>query len=153
MSVEEIKKDPNAVRLVNAMGRMLYMMQEVDNTCVVLTKDIDKREMILIAFVGDNDGVIMKDIADFMDIPVSTTTGIVDKLVQRDYLQRVFLPEDRRSIKVVLGNKGIEAHKLLTDMRYKMASRIINDLSKQEYKTFISLLEKITAKLNKYIEV
>ena len=63
-------------RLIESMARLMDKMAEVDDTCVELMKDIERRELLLLCFVGDYEEVIMKDIATKMDVPVSTTTGI-----------------------------------------------------------------------------
>lgn len=145
--------EDHAKRLSDSMGRMIMMMQTVDDTCVELTKDIEKRDLMLISYVGDNEKPIMREIAEYLDIPVSTATGIIEKLVKKGYLKRYFSPEDRRSIRLKLARKGQEAYELLNKMRVSMTSKILSDLTHDEAENFIGLMEKITTNLNKYVEV
>ncbi len=140
-----------STRLSEAMVKMIVMMQEVDDTCVQLTEDISKKDMAIIMFVGDNEQVIMKQIADHMSIPVSTTTGLVDKLVKKKYLRRIYSEEDRRSINIGLDSLGDQAHELMMRLRNDMSGKILDDLSDQESTQLILLLEKVTKNLHQYV--
>ena len=138
-------------RLNEAMGRMIVLMQEIDDTCVQMSKDISKKELLIISFVGDKEQVIMKEIADYMGIAVSTTTGLVDKLVKKNYLSRQFSEEDRRSISIVLDSQGKKCFGLMGKMRTEMANRILDDLSMPDADCLIEMLEKVTSNLHKYV--
>ncbi|MEM9921065.1 MAG: MarR family transcriptional regulator [Bacteroidota bacterium] len=140
-----------ANRLVEAMGRLIVMMQEVNDTCLRLSEDISKKELMIVSYVGDNGKVIMREIANYMKIPVSTTTGLVDKLVQKNYLQRQYSESDRRSISIVLDELGVQTHRMMSDMKSEMANKILNDLEDYEANNFINMLEKVTNNLHKYL--
>ncbi len=151
MNPEHKNRKQQADQLIEAMGRMIMMMQEIDDTCLRLTEDISKKDLMIVSFVGDNEKVIMREIAGYMQIPVSTTTGLVDKLVQKGYLQRQFSPEDRRSISIVLDELGKSTHQLMTEMKSEMANKILDDLKEYEANNFIEMLEKVTNNLHKYV--
>lgn len=144
--------DEKGCRLMSALQEMIIKMQEVDDTCVELSEDISKKELGIISFVGDNKNVIMRHIAEYLQVPMSTTTGIVDKLVSnKKYLARQHSSEDRRSIQIILTEKGQEAHNLLSNLRLNMTRRIMADLDDHEVDNLIHLLEKITGNLHKYV--
>ena len=147
------KKEEQVARLVEAMARLMMKTQEVDDTCVRLSKDIEKRDLMIVCFVGERGRVIMKEIAEYMDIPVSTTTGIVDKLVQKGYLSREFSPTDRRSIQIALSRHGNQTCDMMTKMKHKMAGRMLDDLTDKEGEALITLLEKVTNNLQKHVPV
>ena len=151
MHPEHKSKKEKAERLIEAMGRLIIMMQEVNDTCLRLSEDISKKDLMIVSFVGDNESVIMREIAEYMKIPVSTTTGIVDKLVQKGYLSRQFSPNDRRSISIVLDEIGTNTHRLMSDMKHEMADKILDDLQEFEANNFIEMLEKVTSNLHKYV--
>ena len=151
MHPEHKSKKEKAERLIEAMGRLIIMMQEVNDTCLRLSEDISKKDLMIVSFVGDNESVIMREIAEYMKIPVSTTTGIVDKLVQKGYLSRQFSPNDRRSISIVLDEIGTNTHRLMSDMKHEMADKILDDLQEFEANNFIEMLEKVTNNLHKYV--
>ena len=138
-------------RFTSALEMMMMKMQEVDNTCVELTKDISKRDFSIIVFVGKQEEVIMRDIANFLNIPVSTTTGIVDKLVENGYLSRYHSSEDRRIIKVGLSTQGKNSFNLLQTSLFNMGNTVLGDLTNEEREQFIGLLEKVTKNLEKHV--
>lgn len=140
-------------RFTAALETMMMKMQEVDNTCVELTKHISKRDFSIIVFVGKNEEVIMRDIAEFLNIPVSTTTGIVDKLVENGYLSRYHSNTDRRIIQVGLSTSGKKSFNLLQTSLHNMAKTVLGDLSTDEREQFIGLLEKVTCNLEKHVPV
>ncbi len=144
--------DENKVgRFTSALEKMLMKMQEVDNTCVELTKDISKREFSIIVFVGKQDEVIMRDIAEYLNIPMSTCTGIVDKLVEKGHLARFHSDEDRRIIKVTLSQAGKTSFHLLETTLFNMGNTMLNDLTPSEQDNLIILLEKVTLNLDQYV--
>ena len=93
----------------------------------------------------------MKQITNYMGIAVSPTTGIVDKLVKKNYLLRQYSEEDRCSISIILNEEGIKCHNMMCRMREDMANRILDGLSPKDSDCFIDLLEKVTINLNQYV--
>jgi len=87
-------------RFSSAFVNLMLKMEEVDDWCVQATKDITKQELALIGFIGHHVNVIMRDVAEFLDVPFSTATGIVDKLVTKGYLKRFNSEDDRRVVMV-----------------------------------------------------
>lgn len=145
-------KSDKASQLASALEHMIVTFKEVDDRCASLTEDLTTRELNLVSFVGGQSKVIMREIADFLNIPLSTATGIVDKLVTKKYLTRKHSEKDRRIVQIELTERGICAHELLTSLRVDMASRIMSLLSSDETKDLIVLLDKITIGLNQTVE-
>ena len=146
-----MKTGSQSDQLINAMQRLIMMMHSVDDTCLSLTANISKRDLDLITHVGERESMIMREIADHLEVPVSTTTGIVDKLVSNGYLERKLTSDDRRSIRIVLSDHGLEVYKTFNAMRQRMAQRIMSELEADEVVEFVRLLEKIAQRLHNYI--
>ena len=127
----------------NSFEKLTFKLQEVDNFCVDLTKDISKQGLSLVGFVGDRDTVIMRDIAEFLDVPFSTATGIVDKLVDLKYLTRFNSSEDRRTVLVRLDKKGNELCRIFNCKKFELGERVLSQLDENERKTFIHLMDKV----------
>ena len=136
-------------RLSDALSGLFVKLQEVDGRCVELTRDIDKQDLHLIGFIGQQGSVIMRDIAEFLDIPFSTATGIVDKLVAKNYLVRFHSEEDRRTVRVKLDKCGDNACNVFNTMKAEMGERMLKMLTEEEKDDFIATLEKITFALSK----
>lgn len=142
--------DTKIKRFSTAIQNMMLMMQQVDNTCLEVTKDLTKKEFGLVVFIGKMQRVIMRDIADFLNVPVSTTTGIVDKLVDNGYLKRFHSQTDRRIIEVELSKSGRKTYELLDTSMCEMCNKMLSDLDKNEPDQLIELMEKVTSNLSKH---
>lgn len=138
----------NVNRLTKAMEQLILKMHEVDSCCLELTTDITKQELSLIGFIGFEGEVIMREIAGYMETPLSTATWIVDKLVTKKYLKRYNSIADRRIVKVGLTAKGQKAYELFQKQKMLMGQRILNDLSDKDQSILIKLMEKITQNLS-----
>ena len=131
-------------RFSEAFVNLMLKMEEVDDWCVQATKDITKQELALIGFVGDHVNLIMRDVAEFLEVPFSTATGIVDKLVSKGYLKRFNSEDDRRVVMVCLAsNKGQSTHKMMIKKKREMSIQVQHILNEGEREQLVSTLEKI----------
>ena len=146
-------KTENINRLRQSLEKLMLKMQEVDDTCIELCKDISHQELALIGYVGSAGEVIMREIAAHMETPLSTATWIVDKLVAKKYLKRYNSVTDRRIVKVGLTGKGKKTFKLFQNLKMSLGEKILKDLSLKDQSDFIALLEKVTSNLNDHVSV
>lgn len=140
----------NVVQFTECLEQLLIKMQEADNVCIEVTKEISKKEFSIVIFVAKKEEVIMKEIADYFNIPVSTTTGLVDKLVDKGFLRRIYSVEDRRSIKVALSKYGQSMFDLLQTTLFNMGETMLSGLTDEEQEQLIFLLQKVTTNLINY---
>ena len=124
-------------------GNLVVRMQEVDDWCVQMTQDITKQALMLIDFIGDSEEIFMRDIAEFLQTPQSTATGIVDKLVKKDYLKRYYSEEDRRTIRIGLTPKGDSLKVLFCDKKKETSEAIATILTPEEQDQIIAIFRKI----------
>ncbi|MDW3210829.1 MAG: MarR family transcriptional regulator [Reichenbachiella sp.] len=143
--------DDKICKFTQCLEVLLMKMQEADNTCIELSKDISKRDFSVLTFVGKNHDVIMRDIAGYLGIPVSTTTGVIDKLVEKGYLKRYHSKEDRRTIKIGLSKFGQDSFNLLQSTLHHMGGAMLGGLSEKEQGELIHLLERISENLVNYV--
>lgn len=147
----KVKKE-NIARLGQAFERLILKLEEVDNFCVELTKDITKQDLSLIGYIGNNGEVIMRQVAEYCDVPLSTATWNVDKLVEKKYLQRFHSEKDRRIVKVSLTKKGIGVFMLFQQKKSEMGQRMLSVLSAENQLAFIEYLEQIAQNLQTQLE-
>ncbi|MEP2026889.1 MAG: MarR family transcriptional regulator [Reichenbachiella sp.] len=143
--------DDKICKFTNCLEALMMKMQEADNTCIELSKDISKRDFTVLIFIGKNQDVIMRDIATYLGIPVSTTTGVIDKLVEKGYLKRYHSKEDRRTIKIGLSKYGMDSYNLLQSTLHHMGSAMLAGLSEDEQKNLIQLMERVATNLVNYV--
>ena len=132
-----------AQRLSECLEYMMMKFKSVDMDCMQIKSDLSSRDFHLISFVGHHDNVIMKDIADELGVPMSTATGIVDKLVQKGYLKRKYSESDRRIVLIDLDNDGKDAFDLFARLKQEASESILSILSTEDSEIFIRYLERI----------
>ena len=137
-------------RLLTAMQNMFGAIQDKVSECSVLCGGLDKKELSILEFIGNSQDIIMRDIADFLKASVSTVTGIVDRLVNKELLLREFSHEDRRIINITLSKQGDEMFRLYHDQKTKMCNAILSALDEREQDQLIELFEKVTTNITKH---
>jgi DNA-binding MarR family transcriptional regulator len=88
----------------------------------------------------------IKEISEELDMPMSTLTGIFNKLVNKNLVDRVRCSKDRRIVHVNLTEKGREAAYLKKSASADFAFDILNNLNHEEQIQLIAILEKACLK-------
>jgi DNA-binding MarR family transcriptional regulator len=79
-------------------------------------------QFFLLTYLSSEEYLTMSDIAKKMGHSTAAATGLVDRLENLSYVERVHAAEDRRKIMVRITSKGVE-------LVSKMRSEISNDLA------------------------
>jgi DNA-binding MarR family transcriptional regulator len=88
--------------------------------------------------------VILREIKDYLDVPNSTLTGIIDRLEGKGLIERVISARDRRSYGLKLTGKGREVRNEQRLIRRNTAARMLDALdSDAERDAFIAMMTKI----------
>lgn len=132
-------------RFIEAFETLIFKMQQVDATCQQAYGDVSKREFNLLIMLGKSEKMIMREVADFLGIPVSSATAIIDKLSEKGYLRRIHSSSDRRIIVVVLSQEGKSIYLSLTSKMKNFARGVMDKLGEAEKKKLVQLLEKAAA--------
>src|SRR5579863_5098094 len=74
----------------------------------------------------------MGDLSRILGMPFSTTTRMVDWLVNNSYMQRLPDPEDRRMVRVELTVAGKELYEIMNDLLLERAEQLLHDFSLEE---------------------
>ena len=145
VELEKLKNDEKVCKLKTAFEQMFTRMQQLSSNCAfVMSGDLSKKELMIIDFVGKKKMCIMRDIAEFLNAPVSTLTSIIDKLVRKKQLNRERSDEDRRIVNVLLGSEGQNTYDVFDGSKYFMSSSMLSALDEKEQDEFIRLMSKIS---------
>jgi DNA-binding MarR family transcriptional regulator len=90
------------------------------------------------------DGLRMSDLSSFLKVSNGNTTGIVNRLVEEDLIERTQDSIDRRAHKVCLTPNGKKEFEHLAQLHAQWIDDIMSPLSAEQSDTLISLLEKLT---------
>lgn len=85
------------IELFEALRKLQFMLMHAVYP-ILQELGLNKTEVFVLMSVYHKRAARMTDFAKFLDVPASTFTGIIDRLVQKEYLERKSDPEDRRSV-------------------------------------------------------
>ena len=126
-------------------------VQETDQSCVdiVAANDISKYDLALIGMIGKKGEVIMREVADYLDVPYSTATGVVDKLVSKKILKRINSETDRRTVKVTITNKkGQEIFDKFNYFRHTLGQLVLSSLDEKDFADMDRIMKKMAGKIS-----
>lgn len=131
-----------------------FIMDNVQK--IVLPEDLIKIELSVSRFelvalmqAGKFQSVTMTNLAQGISVPMSTATGIVDRLVKKGLLKRGKSEEDRRVVTVSLTENGRVLVADLKEHFHNLFERVRNTLTEEEFETGLTLVRKVIIGLQK----
>jgi DNA-binding MarR family transcriptional regulator len=131
--------DENFLNILMNNLRKLFYPEEWIN----IDMSISKSELFTMLLVDQNREIIMSQIADYINVPMSTATGIVDRLVKNGYLKRERSDSDRRVVVIMLTEKGKNLVNELKALIFKYINLINDELTDEERQLIFKLFNKI----------
>lgn len=87
----------------------------------------------------------MTDLAGSLDIPLSTATRAIDKLVAKELVERRSVLKDRRVVHVGFSPRGREINRFVMRSRFTIAKKMLRRLSEDERGQLIERLSRLVA--------
>ncbi len=109
---------------------------------------LTKFDLLALTVISNQKELIMSQLAENLDVGMSTATGIVDKLVEKELVKRERNHGDRRVVKVKLTIKGEKIAMSHQEQKAEIIKRLMELLSPEERNSLISILEKISKTIN-----
>ncbi|MBV6644402.1 MAG: MarR family transcriptional regulator [Cyclobacteriaceae bacterium] len=150
MSREENLK---VARFIAGMQNLILGMQQVDNSCMeAFGSAVAKRDFGFLIKLGSVGKMIMREVAEFLQVPMSTATGIIDKLIECGFVERDYSKEDRRIVLIELSTEGKRIYDMLQEKLYEFGELILQDFSGKDKESFIGFIEKAVATAESEVE-
>jgi len=130
-------------RFIIALFNLMSGLNEGVKQCCAMNGDLNEKEFKLINYVGQMQNAKMSDLADVLSAPLSTITSMVDKLVEKKYLNRFHSGDDRRVVLVTLASNGKRTFQDFLTQKQEMASKVLSRFDPKEREIMIDSLEKI----------
>ncbi|WP_010681262.1 MarR family transcriptional regulator [Acetivibrio cellulolyticus] len=108
-----------------------------------------KSELFVLLLVDNRGEVIMSQVAEFINTPMSTATGIVDRLVKNKYLARERSDNDRRIVVIKLTDNGKSIVNKLKETISRYIKIVDDSLTDEERTVLIKAVMKVFDVLNK----
>ena len=100
-------------------------------------------QFLILGFLHNNGDSKMCGIAKFMSVTTAAMTGMVDRLEKYGYVKRGHDPKDRRIIKIILTQKGMDLIKKINDERRRMIIDVFGRVSETDRADYLRVLMRI----------
>lgn len=104
---------------------------------------LNRIHMGLLFYIAKNDGVSMKELAEFLCVTNGAVTQFVDDLVEKKLVVREVDPQDRRGVKVSLSQDTAKELPELKKKYFAMIAPRFSKLTTEELQTLTQLIDKI----------
>lgn len=115
----------------------------VPEELITLELSLSRFELLALQLSEKFQIITMSNLAQGMAVPMSTATGIVDRLVKRGLLKRDRSEEDRRVVTVSLTDNGKALVENLKAHFRDFLDRIRSLLTEEEFETGLKLVRKV----------
>ena len=105
--------------------------------------DYSKNEIFTLLLVYREKSVNMTRIAEYMQAPLNTATGVVARLEKKGMLKRERSPYDKRVVTIELTEKGNDFFKKVMDELSYYGEEIFGSLTEEEKETAFKVIDKV----------
>ncbi len=98
---------------------------------------------MVIRFLYDNDRLTSSELGKKTELDSATLTGVLDRLEGGGFIERRQNPEDRRSIRIHLTEKGRAAGETVTQLMEEANAEFLREFNASEEVALRSLLARI----------
>lgn len=101
----------------------------------------------ILEYLSHFDGSIQKEIARGCQIEKATLTGILDRMEERDLLERRCMDGNRREVHVFLNEKGRKKSEAIQQIFIELEEKIFRNVTESEKANYLEVLSKIHTNL------
>ncbi|MCA9730568.1 MarR family transcriptional regulator [candidate division KSB1 bacterium] len=114
-----------------------------DNQVLQKHRDLSRQELNIVNALGQLGSMQMRELAEQQMMPMSTLTGVMDRLAQKSIVVRKRSPKDKRIIKVSLASNGEKVFRLLQEQRLVLTRNLMGTLKSEEQDILLLLSRKM----------
>lgn len=107
--------------------------------------EMSKQELFTIMMIDRFGEITMSQLSEHMNFPMSTATGIIDRLVKKGYLQRGRNGSDRRIVVITLSDKGRTFMQHIRTIASEYIRKAYEALDEEERQYLFKIFNKISA--------
>ena len=134
----------NEIRELNQVWHMLIgeMQVQLEGEEFQPLGQLSTTEISVLRVLDTAPDVILKDICQQLNMPKSTLTSAVNRLVGKGYIERITASNDKRAFSLKITEKGSFVQKKHLEFEYSVLSRLLAGLSQDEVTTLLHILKK-----------
>lgn len=130
----------------------------IDNIKDMLSSDIwsdilmdcSKNDLFVLWFLYRNKYANMTQIAEYINAPLNTVTGIINRMEKKKLVVRERSTEDRRVVSISLGEQGIAQIELIIKELTGYVLAAVNEFSEEEIELLIKVVKKLPDIMQSY---
>lgn len=115
------------------------------------SKGITRVQWIALYYLGSQEHINQKELAQKMHIKDSTVARLIDRMERENLVIRQKSQEDRRSFKVMLTEKGLQYRDELIPEGQKFNEIASKDISEEQMQVLMDVLEKMVKNVEEHI--
>lgn len=105
--------------------------------------DYSKNEIMVLIFLYRCKTANMTEISKYINAPLNTTTGVINRLEKKNMIERIRSKEDRRIVEIILTSKGSEFIDKEKGTILRFAKTIYTKLTDDEKAAAVSIFSKV----------
>ena len=94
-------------------------------------------------FITEHQKPSMKDVAAHLNVTAPSATAMVEQLFEKGLVKRQLDPADRRTVHILPTPKASKLFSSFAELKVRVFSRILNDLSEKDQETLAAILKKL----------
>ncbi len=110
-----------------------------------IDQTLSKSELFTLLQVERNGEIIMSQIADYINISMSTATGIVERLVKQGFIERNRNDSDRRIVTIRLTAEGKILAENIKSKIFGVAKLLLDSMTEEEQEILFRIFTKVTS--------
>jgi len=130
--------------LLDQFYKTYYKIEEINLNQVI--KCLTTTEIHVIEAIGQ-DKITMNELAEKLGITMGTASIAINKLNEKQFIERIRSDEDRRKVFVKLSKKGDMALNYHGNFHSTILEKITENIPKEELKAFVTTFETIVNNL------
>lgn len=123
--------------MINHMTVQKKLMEQLKDTGLTLGQPK------VLDYLKDHDGVSQKEIAAGCLIEAGSLTSILNRMEEKDLIERKILNGNRRTFHIFMTESGKKNQKLVEENFEKIEETALNNVSEEEQKVFMEIFLRI----------
>lgn len=137
------------MQAIHQIARSVYALSSSHPALV----DRTPAQIRALGFLRRDETQTVGELADSMGVTISTASGLVDKLVEENLVERSTNPDDRRQVLIRLAPSAVEMKEELRSIRRRQVLTAVAALEPDRRHCFLESIQAIAAALSNLDEL
>ncbi|MCM3783934.1 MarR family transcriptional regulator [Neobacillus mesonae] len=111
--------------------------------------EVTRIQMLVLSILIEHPNIGLAELAEMCHMGSSTTSGVVDRLVKAELVERERCIQDRRSLELKVTEKGKEIQKKMYELWMSRVSHMMDDLPKEDIDNLLRIHSLMLEKMEK----